>query len=117
MLWKEIKAWFGATTFVKIPKQEKLSPAGCRTANMTKQIDTWVPEHTIKAQHNLKRRKKWGSKKTYFIFNVFHFLGLCYVADDRHMDLLESISGLPYLIIRKPLNYIKTKFTHSKKII
>lgn len=45
-------------TFVQVPKQEKF-PSACSSAtNVTKQIDTWIPEDTIKTQHNLEAKNQ-----------------------------------------------------------
>ena len=46
-----------AVTFVEVPEEEELTPARSRTADMAKQIDTWVPEHPVKTQHHLSAER------------------------------------------------------------
>lgn len=43
-------------TFIQVPEEEKLSSACSSAPNMAKQIDTGIPEDTIKTQHNLERK-------------------------------------------------------------
>lgn len=40
-------------TFVEVPEEEEFAPACRGGADMTKQVDTWIPEHAVKTQHHL----------------------------------------------------------------
>lgn len=41
-------------TFIKIPEEEEFSSACSGGADVTKQIHTGIPEHTVKTQHHLQ---------------------------------------------------------------
>lgn len=41
-------------TFVEVPEEEELTPAGRGGADVTEQIDARVPEHAVEAQHHLQ---------------------------------------------------------------
>lgn len=44
-------------TFIQIPEEKEFAPACSCGADMTEQVNTWVPEHTVKTQHHLKTDK------------------------------------------------------------
>lgn len=41
-------------TFVEVPEEEEFSPTCRGGADMTKQVDTGIPEHTVETQHHLQ---------------------------------------------------------------
>ena len=43
--------------FVQVPEEEQLSSWRRGAAHVTKQVGWWVPEHTVKAQHHLERKR------------------------------------------------------------
>lgn len=46
---KPRKTWkLEAVTFIEVPEEEELPSAGSCAANMPEQIDTWIPEHSVK---------------------------------------------------------------------
>lgn len=40
-------------TFVEIPEEKQFPSTGCGTSHMSKEVNTGVPEYSIKTQHHL----------------------------------------------------------------
>lgn len=40
-------------TFVQVPEEEQLASTCCGGADMTEQVDAWIPEDPVKTQHHL----------------------------------------------------------------
>lgn len=90
------------TTFVKIPKQEKLSSACRCTADMAEQIHTRIPKHAIKTQNNLL--SKGGKHYWQLKYSYFRDLSLG-LTDDR-----TSKKGMPFLFLQKILQVLIKMF-------
>lgn len=53
-----------ALTFVEVPEEEELAPAGRGGADVTEQVDAGVPEHAVEAQHHLRTERGENSDAT-----------------------------------------------------
>lgn len=40
--------------FVQIPEEKELPAGGCRAANVTEEVGSWVPKDSLEAEHNLR---------------------------------------------------------------
>lgn len=53
-------------TFVEVPEEKQFPSTGCGTSHMSKEVNTWVPEYSIKTQHHLGQGQQIKSEQIFF---------------------------------------------------
>lgn len=55
-------------TFVEVPEEKQFPSTGCGTSHMSKEVNTGVPEYSIKTQHHLGQGQQINKSEQIIIF-------------------------------------------------